>query len=287
MYHAQQPAVCNGPFAAPPACPTGHSRWASTRTLPGRFADLGRPVVVTPRSSSLARRRPAGQRYVLKSLGNQALAAVLLLVAAPALAVIAAGIKLTSPGPVFYRQFRGGLDHKPILLFKFRTMYADRCDVSAAVEVRQATPDDSRITPIGRFLRRTSFDELPQLLNVLCGEMNIVGPRPHALAHDIYYGDIINHYFSRYCVKPGMTGLAQVNGFRGETKTADEMRRRIEFDLEYIENWSLLFDLRIFFHTVPVIYRGFFASDTNGRTADRHDPNPADAPPKLDLVPLR
>ena len=244
MSQLQQSAVRNGPFAALPA------RHVSG---PGRRS-RGRPVVVTPRSSGFAWRPLAGQRSMLKSLGDQALAAVLLLVVAPVLVVIVAVIKLTSPGPVFYRQLRGGLDHKPILLFKFRTMHADCCDVSAAAEVRQATRDDSRITPIGRFLRRTSLDELPQLFNVLRGEMNVVGPRPHALAHDAYYSCVIEDYLSRYRVKPGITGWAQVNGLRGATKTIDEMRHRVEFDLEYIENWSPLLDLRIFFLTVPLIF---------------------------------
>jgi lipopolysaccharide/colanic/teichoic acid biosynthesis glycosyltransferase len=118
--------------------------------------------------------------------------------------------------------------------------------------VRQATREDPRVTRVGRILRRTSLDELPQLLNVLAGDMSLVGPRPHAMAHDRYYADLIDGYIGRHKVKPGITGWAQVNGFRGETSTVEEMRRRTELDLAYIDNWSLLFDLRIRFRTVLV-----------------------------------
>jgi putative colanic acid biosynthesis UDP-glucose lipid carrier transferase len=129
-------------------------------------------------------------------------------------------------------------------------MYADCCDPPDAREVRQATRDDPRVTPVGRFLRRTSLDELPQLINVVRGEMSLVGPRPHALAHNDAYAAMIDDYLARHRVKPGITGWAQVNGCRGETATLEEMERRIRFDLEYVERWSLLFDLLILARTV-------------------------------------
>jgi exopolysaccharide biosynthesis polyprenyl glycosylphosphotransferase len=192
----------------------------------------------------------------LKGLVDRLLAAVLLLAAVPFLVLVAAAIRLTSPGPVLYRQLRRGLDREPIPVLKFRTMHADRCDAPGAAVVRQATRDDPRVTPLGRVLRRTGVDELPQLLNVLRGEMSLVGPRPHALAHDDHYGRLIEGYLGRHRVKPGITGWAQVNGCRGETRTLGEMRRRIELDLEYVENWSPLLDLRILARTVRAGFGG-------------------------------
>ena len=127
-------------------------------------------------------------------------------------------------------------------MLKFRTMHAGQCDPIDARHVRQATRDDPRVTRVGRFLRRTSLDELPQLLNVLQGDMSLVGPRPHAVAHDRHYAAQIDDYLGRHRVKPGITGWAQVNGYRGETRTVDDMRRRIELDLEYIDRWSLWLD---------------------------------------------
>jgi putative colanic acid biosynthesis UDP-glucose lipid carrier transferase len=190
-----------------------------------------------------------GWRYVLKSIEDRVFGCLLLLAVSPVLALLALAVRLSSPGPVFYRQLRHGFNREPILVFKFRTMYADLCDAPGAARVRQVTRGDLRVTPLGRILRRTSFDELPQLLNVLRGEMSLVGPRPHAMSHDEYYGDLIDDYLSRQRVKPGITGWAQVNGCRGETRTLEEMRRRIELDLHYIENWSLLMDLQILVRT--------------------------------------
>ena len=155
--------------------------------------------------------------------------------------IIAALIKLTSLGPVFFRQRRCGLDGRPINVWKFRTMFV--CEDGAVV--KQATFDDPRVTPLGRLLRRSSLDELPQFLNVLLGNMSVVGPRPHALAHNEQYRALIPSYMLRHLVKPGITGLAQINGCRGETRTVDEMKARINYDLEYIKTWSLLLDIKI------------------------------------------
>ena len=137
-------------------------------------------------------------------------------------------------------------------MLKFRTMHAAMCDPIDARWVRQATRGDPRVTRVGRLLRRTSLDELPQLWNVLLGEMSIVGPRPHAVAHDHHYADLIDDYLGRHRVKPGITGWAQIHGYRGETRNVEDMRRRIELDLEYIDRWSLWLDLHILVRTVIV-----------------------------------
>lgn len=190
-----------------------------------------------------------GWKRVVKALEDRILGTIFLLLAAPVMLVIALAIKLTSPGPVLYRQLRHGFNQQPIEVLKFRTMYVDHCDPPDAAVVRQATRDDPRVTPVGRFLRRTSLDELPQLFNVVRGEMSLVGPRPHALAHNDAYAALIDDYLARHRVKPGITGWAQVNGCRGETATLEEMERRIRFDLEYVERWSLVVDLVILART--------------------------------------
>ena len=162
---------------------------------------------------------------------------------------IALGVKLSSPGPVLFKQRRYGLDGRKIVVYKFRSMtVAEDGDL-----VRQATRNDSRITRFGAFLRRTSLDELPQFINVLQGRMSVVGPRPHAVAHNEMYRKLIRGYMIRHKVKPGITGLAQVNGWRGETETVDKMKKRIEFDLAYLRNWSLLLDLQIILKTIVVV----------------------------------
>jgi Undecaprenyl-phosphate glucose phosphotransferase len=172
-----------------------------------------------------------------------AVAASLLLL--PLMLIVAALIKLDSRGPVLFRQIRHGYNNKPIKVLKFRTMvsYEDR-------EFRQATRDDPRVTRIGRILRRTNIDELPQLLNVISGTMSIVGPRPHAIAHNEMYDGYIARMSRRHNVKPGITGWAQVNGLRGETDTLEKMRERVEYDLYYIDNWSLAFDFKILLMTI-------------------------------------
>lgn len=202
------------------------------------------------------RERPIdGGRYLLKDALDRGLALMALIFLAPLMLMIAAAIKLTSPGPVLYRQARCGFNREMINIYKFRSMYVHRCDALDGAQVQQAVRGDPRITPLGRLLRRTSLDELPQMLNVLRGEMSLVGPRPHAVAHDTFYCRLIDNYLSRHRVKPGMTGWAQVNGHRGETDTLEKMTARVEHDLHYIENWSLLFDLRILALTIFV---GFY-----------------------------
>jgi putative colanic acid biosysnthesis UDP-glucose lipid carrier transferase len=171
--------------------------------------------------------------------------AIVSLIAIP-LALIAIGVKLTSKGPVFFRQRRYGLNGKEIRVLKFRSMTV--CEDGPVVT--QATKNDQRVTRFGAFLRQTSLDELPQFLQVLTGEMSIVGPRPHAVAHNELYRGKIHGYMLRHKVKPGITGWAQVNGWRGETDTVDKMEKRVEHDLEYIRNWGLLWDLKIIFMTV-------------------------------------
>ena len=190
-------------------------------------------------------RQPIGcWACVFKLLGDRLLAFVLLIVVSPIMLSIAVAVKLTAPGPILYRQLRSGLNGQPIVVLKFRTMHVESCDPPDATDVCQATRNDPRTTPVGRLLRRRSLDELPQLLNVLRGEISLVGPRPHAIAHDRYYGELIENYFARQRVKPGITGWAQVKGCRGETRSLEEMRRRIELDIEYAQNWSLQFDLK-------------------------------------------
>lgn len=168
----------------------------------------------------------------------------------PLMLLIGLGVRLTSPGPVLFKQRRYGLRGEVVEVWKFRSMTA--CDNGTTVV--QATENDTRITPLGAFLRRTSLDELPQFINVLHGSMSIVGPRPHAVAHNEQYRKLIRGYMLRHKVKPGITGWAQVNGWRGETDTLDKMQKRVEHDLTYVRNWSLWFDMKIIFMT---IFKGF------------------------------
>ena len=169
----------------------------------------------------------------------------------PACLLIALAIKFTSPGPVVFKQYRTGINGKRFKVYKFRSMV-----VHQEEGVTQATKNDARVTVVGAFIRRTSLDELPQFFNVLQGRMSIVGPRPHALAHNEYYKDLVESYMQRHKVKPGITGWAQVNGYRGETDTLDKMQRRVEYDLWYIDNWSLWLDIKIIFLT---IFKGFIS----------------------------
>jgi len=179
------------------------------------------------------------------------LAVTALLLLGPFMLVCALAVKLSSDGPVFFRQRRYGLNGEEINVYKFRTMSV--CEDGAVVT--QATPGDQRITRLGRFLRRSSLDELPQILNVLVGTMSFVGPRPHAIAHNEQYRKMISGYMIRHKVRPGMTGWAQVNGLRGETDTLEKMRARIEYDIDYMNNWSLWLDLRILARTVMLVFR--------------------------------
>ncbi len=193
----------------------------------------------------------AGWDGIVKSVEDRVLASLILLLVSPLMLCIALGVKLSSPGPVFFRQKRYGFNNEIIEVFKFRSMYVERCEAESG-PIEQARRTDPRITPFGALLRRTSLDELPQFLNVLRGEMSIVGPRPHAVAHNEQYAKLIDEYLARHRVKPGITGWAQVNGLRGETETLEKMERRVQFDLHYIENWSLALDLRIILLTLLV-----------------------------------
>ena len=193
-----------------------------------------------------------GWNYIVKLTEDRVLAAAILALIAPLFGLIALLIKLDSRGPVLFRQQRYGFNNEVIEVLKFRSMYVDRCDKAVGAAVVQATKQDPRITRIGRILRRTSLDELPQFINVLKGTMSIVGPRPHAVLHNEQYSRVIDEYLARHRVKPGITGWAQVNGLRGETETLDKMEQRVRYDLYYIENWSLLFDLRIIMRTLFV-----------------------------------
>jgi Undecaprenyl-phosphate glucose phosphotransferase len=188
--------------------------------------------------------------YVVKWLFDRIVGCVLLLAAAPVMALIAIAIKLDSRGPVFFKQKRYGFNNELIEVYKFRSMYADQTDVDAA---RLVTKDDPRVTRVGRFIRKTSLDELPQLINVaIKGNLSLVGPRPHAVhakAENQLYDQVVDGYFARHRVKPGITGWAQINGWRGETDTSEKIQRRVEHDLFYIENWSVLFDLYILART--------------------------------------
>jgi putative colanic acid biosynthesis UDP-glucose lipid carrier transferase len=190
-----------------------------------------------------------GFNGLVKTVSDFLLALCILIFISPLMLAIAVGVKLSSPGPVLFKQRRYGVDGRKIVVYKFRSMtVAEDGDV-----VRQATRHDARVTPFGAFLRRTSLDELPQFINVLQGRMSVVGPRPHAVAHNELYRKLIRGYMIRHKVKPGITGLAQVNGFRGETDTVDKMKARIDYDLAYLRNWSLALDLKVILKTVVVV----------------------------------
>jgi putative colanic acid biosynthesis UDP-glucose lipid carrier transferase len=212
-----------------------HARWTNINGLPA----------VSVFENPLYGIDGLAKRSVDLLLGTLCLAA-----AAAPMFVIAALVKLTSPGPVFFRQRRYGLDGREILVWKFRSMTC--CDDGQ--KMRQATSDDDRVTRVGRVLRRTSLDELPQLFNVLNGSMSLVGPRPHANAHNELYRSLIDGYMMRHKVKPGITGLAQVNGYRGETETLEKMEQRVACDHQYIRDWSLWMDVKILARTLGVVF---------------------------------
>jgi len=192
-----------------------------------------------------------GVNRLVKGLEDRLLSMLILIVISPLLLALAIGVKLGSPGPVFFRQKRLGWDGKTFEIYKFRSM---QVHAESAGQVVQAKRDDPRLTRIGAWMRRTSLDELPQFINVLQGRMSIVGPRPHAIAHNEAYKDQVGGYMLRHKVKPGITGWAQINGWRGETDTLEKMQRRVEHDLYYIEHWSLWFDLKII---VMTLFKGF------------------------------
>lgn len=194
----------------------------------------------------------SGWDLLAKTVEDYILGSLLLLLAAPLMLAIAIAIKCDSAGPIFFRQKRYGFNNRMINIYKFRSMrHTKESEAASAAEeeLAQATQNDPRVTRVGRFLRRTSLDELPQLINVLQRRMSLIGPRPHAVIHNEQYAAIIDNYLSRHRMKPGITGWAQVNGFRGETDTYEKMQRRVQYDLYYVDNWSLFFDLKILFLT--------------------------------------
>jgi len=174
-----------------------------------------------------------------------------LLCLAPLLIVLSVAVKLSSPGPVFFKQKRKGIDGNEFEIYKFRSM---RVHKETAGHVTQAKKGDKRVTRVGAFLRRTSLDELPQFINVLRGEMSVVGPRPHALEHDDIYKDLVKGYMYRYRIKPGITGWAQVNGFRGETDRIEKMMGRVKLDLYYMQHWTFGLDMKI---VAMTLWKGF------------------------------
>lgn len=190
-----------------------------------------------------------GTRLLIKSLEDFVLSALILILVSPILLAVAIAIKLDSPGPVFFRQQRMGWNGKIFRIWKFRSMQVHQSENGVVV---QAQKNDPRVTRVGAFIRRTSLDELPQVFNVLMGEMSLVGPRPHAIQHDEEYSRRITDYFARHNIKPGITGLAQVRGYRGETRDIEQMIQRVESDIEYINNWSLALDLSILLRTAAV-----------------------------------
>lgn len=192
----------------------------------------------------------SGWSSLLKKGEDIILSLAALALLSPLLALVALAIKLDSPGPILFKQSRLGFNNRPFSIYKFRSMYHDALPEE---RVQQATKEDPRITRVGRIIRRTSIDELPQLLNVLNGAMSLVGPRPHALDHNEEFARQVRGYFARHKVKPGITGWAQVNGLRGEIDTQDKIEARVEHDVYYAENWSLVFDLRILIMTVLVV----------------------------------
>ncbi len=187
-----------------------------------------------------------GMRLLLKAVEDKVLSIVILIMISPILLLVAIAVKLDSPGPVFFRQNRAGWSGKSFRIWKFRSMYVHQ---EEAGKLKQAEKNDSRITRVGAFIRKTSLDELPQIFNVLTGNMSLVGPRPHAVQHDVEYSQRIFDYFARHHIKPGITGLAQVRGLRGETIDIDQMVQRIESDIEYINNWSIWLDITIILRT--------------------------------------
>jgi len=215
--------------------------------------NLGSPVFagVCDRVVVLIRRRPLDDWQIVQKMLFDRIGSLLAIIAlSPLLLVLALLVKMSGPGPVIFRQVRVGFNNKPFLCFKFRSMHHNRCETA---EISQATRDDPRVTWIGKWLRKLSLDELPQLFNVLLGDMSLVGPRPHApstKAGNQYFQDVIADYAVRHRVKPGITGWAQVNGWRGETRTVEQLQARIDHDIHYIEHWSMFFDLKILFLTV-------------------------------------
>jgi putative colanic acid biosynthesis UDP-glucose lipid carrier transferase len=212
--------------------------------MQARFDNVGGMPVVAICESPFT-----GFNSLVKRSSDIVLAGLITLALVPVMAVIAAAVRYSSPGPVIFRQRRYGLYGEEIIVYKFRSMTV----AEDGAQVVQAKKNDQRVTKVGAFLRKSSLDELPQFINVLQGRMSIVGPRPHAVAHNEQYRKLIKGYMLRHKVKPGITGWAQVNGLRGETETLDKMEARISYDLDYLRNWSLWMDLWIVVRTLKVV----------------------------------
>jgi putative colanic acid biosynthesis UDP-glucose lipid carrier transferase len=215
--------------------------------IQSRSSDIGGVPIVAMCETPFS-----GYHGVIKRMLDIAFTIPILLVALPVMAIIALAVKATSPGPVIFKQRRYGLDGQDILVYKFRSMFV----TEDGHGLKQATKDDARITPVGKFLRRTSLDELPQLFNVIQGTMSLVGPRPHAVAHNEMYRRVIKGYMLRHKVLPGITGLAQINGCRGETAELEQMQARVNYDLDYLRQWTPWLDLRILVRTALQMMRG-------------------------------
>ncbi len=229
---------------------------SSTQILPrnGTHGDSAPLFVSAGQGTSETRmrsRRPLRPGDRLKRVSDIAIASTSLVLLLPILILMAVLVRASGPGPIIFRQERIGADRKPFVLLKFRTM-------RPSAEFSQATVDDPRVTAIGRILRRLSFDEFVQLINVVKGEMSLVGPRPHApetRVEGILFEEAVPSYRQRYAIKPGITGLAQIRGQRGETRTIQQLEERVASDIEYIENWSIWLDFHILFKTIPVIFK--------------------------------
>ncbi|MES2501931.1 MAG: undecaprenyl-phosphate glucose phosphotransferase [Pseudomonadota bacterium] len=214
--------------------------------IQGRIDEIdGMPVV------AMCETPFTGFNGMVKRISDIVIASVLLLLLLPVLIIVAVGVKLSSKGPILFKQRRYGLDGQEIIVYKFRSMTV----TEDGVTVTQATLNDKRVTPFGQIIRKTSLDELPQFINVLQGRMSVVGPRPHAVTHNEMYRKLIKGYMIRHKVKPGITGWAQVNGFRGETKTVESMKDRIDYDLEYLKKWSLTLDFHIILKTALLVFK--------------------------------
>lgn len=214
--------------------------------IQGRIDEInGMPVVAVCETPF------TGFNGVIKRLSDIVIAGVLLCLISPLMIAVAIGVKFSSPGPILFRQRRYGLDGQEIIVYKFRSMRV----TEDGATVTQATLNDKRVTTFGQLIRKTSLDELPQFLNVLQGRMSVVGPRPHAVTHNEMYRKLIKGYMIRHKVKPGITGWAQVNGYRGETKTIESMKNRIDYDLEYLKKWSLSLDIRIILKTILLVFK--------------------------------
>jgi Undecaprenyl-phosphate glucose phosphotransferase len=244
-------------------------RWSMIRDLIQRLCDLPLPLTLLPDENIATLFQRASRRFgslvgiefqraplslserVAKRILDLTVALIGIVLLAPMFLIVALAIKLDSPGPALFMQTRHGFNSKKFKIFKFRTMTV----LDDGATIKQAVRNDARVTNIGSWLRKTSIDELPQLFNVLKGEMSIVGPRPHAAAHDHYYEELISCYAFRHHMKPGITGWAQVNGCRGETPTLERMKERVEYDIWYVDNWSVLLDLKIILGTVLELIR--------------------------------